>query len=83
MVLDDEEIERSRKDDVAGARSKAKRGAASLEARRKRFSKKAFEALASNDERAFAEQLRLANVLEGSEEWKRAWKYFRENSGRP
>jgi hypothetical protein len=83
MVLDDKEIERSRKDGIAASRSKIKRDAAAQESRRKAFSKKAYEALKANDERAFAEQLRLANVLEGSEEWKRAWKYFRENSGRP
>jgi hypothetical protein len=81
MVLDDEEIERSRKDDIAAARSKMKRDAAAQESRRKGFSRKAYEALRTNDERAYAEALRQANVLEGSEEWKRAWKYFRENSG--
>ena len=83
MVLDDKEIERSRKDGIAAARSKIKRDAAAQKSRRKVFSKKAYEALKTNDERAFAEQLRLANVLEGAEEWKRAWKYFREHSGRP
>jgi hypothetical protein len=83
MVLGDDEIERSRKDDIADARSKVKRDASAQESRRKGFSRKAYQALRTNDERAFAEQLRQANVLEGSEEWKRAWKLFRENSGRP
>ena len=82
MVLDDKEIERSRKGDVASTRSKAKRDATAQESRRKEFRRKAYQALRTNDERAFAEQLRQANVLEGSEEWKRAWKYFRENVGR-
>jgi hypothetical protein len=83
MVLGDDEIERSRKEDIATARSQAKRDAATQQSRKKQFSRKAYEALKANDERVFAEQLRLANVREGSEEWKRAWEYFRENSGRP
>jgi hypothetical protein len=83
MVLGDDEIERSRKEDIATARSQAKRDAATQQSRKKQFSRNAYEALKANDERVFAEQLRLANVREGSEEWKRAWEYFRENSGRP
>jgi hypothetical protein len=33
----------------------------------------------AKDERAFAADLRRANVRENSPEWKRAWEYFRAN----
>ena len=35
----------------------------------------------AKDERAYAEQLRLANVLEGSPEWKLAWEFYRAHCG--
>jgi hypothetical protein len=80
MVLSDDEIEESRLEDqrLAGQR---KREAARERKRQKVFSQVAYQAIRTNDERLYAEQLRLANVTEGSEEWKRAWKYFREHSG--
>ena len=83
VALDDDEIEASRREAISASRSKARRDAALQESRRKQFSKKAYEALRMGDERAFAEQLRQANVQEDSEEWKRAWEYFRANSRRP
>jgi hypothetical protein len=81
MVLDDDEIEGSRIEDQRGRPSKAKRDAAENRKRQKAFSKKALQAVKASDARVFAEQLRLANVTEDSEEWKRAWKYFRANCG--
>jgi hypothetical protein len=81
MVLEDDEIEDFRVQEQGGRPSKAKRDAAEERKRQKSFSKKACQAIKANDERVFAAQLRLANVVENSEEWKRAWKYFRENCG--
>jgi hypothetical protein len=45
------------------------------------FSKKALQAMKAKDERRYAEALRLANVREGSPEWKRAWEFYRANCG--
>ncbi|MGO9590165.1 MAG: hypothetical protein ACLP3K_09005 [Candidatus Acidiferrales bacterium] len=45
------------------------------------FSTKALQAMKAKDERAYAEQLRLANVPEGSPEWKLAWEYYRAHCG--
>jgi hypothetical protein len=81
MVIDDDEIEESREEAQRSRPSRIKREAAAERKRKQAFSKKACRALKFNDERAFGEQLRLANVREGSEEWRRAWKYFRENCG--
>ncbi len=61
-------------------------GAARREAAEKRkllekFSRIALQALQASDERSFAEALRLANVLEGSPEWKAAWEFYRAHHG--
>ena len=60
---------------------KAKREAFEERRIKEIFSKKALQAIRANDERAYAEALRRANVPAGSPAWKRAWEYFRAHHG--
>jgi len=75
MVFDDDEIERSRIQEQANT-NKAKREAAERKQTRNALSRSALRAKKAKDARAFAMQLRLANVRENSPEWKKAWDYF-------
>ena len=75
-----DEIERARTQEQ-GLTSAAKREAAEKRRQLKIFSGKAWQAITANDARAFAEQLRLANVRENSPEWGRAWEFFRSHCG--
>jgi hypothetical protein len=53
------------------------------EAQRKRaIVKAAMRAIETSDERAFSEELRRADVKDGSPEWKKAWEIYRAASGR-
>lgn len=53
------------------------------EAQRKRaIVKAAMKAIKTGDERAFSEELRRADVKDGSPEWKKAWEIYRAASGR-
>lgn len=70
------------------AQEERREGAAQREARKKarikrEASKKALEAMRANDQRAFAEALRLMNVRENSKEWKSAWDEFHRHRGKP
>jgi hypothetical protein len=56
----------------------AQQDAAATEKKRKRLARKALQAIRARDERAFAKHLREAGVHDGSDEWNRAWKIFRE-----
>lgn len=76
MVLDDDEIEKSRMEDQSGRPSQAKRDAAELRRSRKIIAQKALRAKKANDARAYRENLRLLRIVEGSQEWKNAWKFF-------
>jgi hypothetical protein len=53
------------------------------EAQRKRvIVRAAMKAIKTRDERAFSEELRRADVKDGSAEWKNAWEIYRSASGR-
>ena len=58
-------------------------GRSDSEAKRKQnaYNKKALLALQQKDERAFSDALRLSGIAEGSEQWKRAWTYYRKATG--
>lgn len=76
----DAEIDQVRNADQSLA-SKAKQKAFEKRKILRIFSTKALQAMNAKDERAYAEQLRLANVLEGSPEWKLAWEFYRAHCG--
>jgi hypothetical protein len=75
MAIEDDEIEKSRQQEQAGA-SAAKRGASERRKILKIFSQKALRAKKAKDARAYAEQLRLLKIDEDSLEWKKAWEFF-------
>ena len=72
-------------EDVRSAEQAAGGAAKESAAERRRllqiFTRKALAALQANDERAYAEQLRLAGVREDSPEWKAAWELYRVHHG--
>ena len=70
-----ERIEKTRREEQSLA-AKAKREAAEQARADKVFARKARQAKRAKDARAFGTLLRLRNVLEGSPEWKNAWKFF-------
>jgi hypothetical protein len=76
----EDEIDQVRKADQNLA-SRAKQEALEKRKTLQIFSTRALQAMKAKDERAYAEQLRLANVLEGSPEWKLAWEYYRAHCG--
>lgn len=76
MVLDDDEIERSRAQDQTRRPSRIKRASTERIKRRKVLGEKLLKAKLLNDARAYAEVLRWAEIGESSVEWKRAWDYF-------
>ena len=49
------------------------REAATKARKMKRLASKALEAIAAKDARAYAKHLREAGVVDGSDDWKRAW----------
>jgi hypothetical protein len=59
----------------------ARKDAATTEKKRNRLARKALEAIQACDQRAFATHLRDAEIRDGSDEWKRAWKIFRQECG--
>jgi len=75
MAIDDEEIEKSRQQEQAGA-SAAKREASERRKILRVFSEKALRAKRTKDARAYAEQLRRLKIDENSLEWKKAWEFF-------
>lgn len=78
----DPEVREILADEQRLARGAAREAATTLK-KRKRLARKAMEAIRARDERAFATHLREADVRDGSDEWKRAWKIFREACGEP
>jgi hypothetical protein len=75
MAFDEDEIEKSHGQDSSKS-TPARRAAAEKRRRTKVYADMALKAKKAKDARAYAEVLRLGNVLEDSEEWKIAWKYF-------
>jgi hypothetical protein len=76
MVMDDDDIEASRRQDQRGTPSKAKRDAVEQRKYREKIGRKAYDAKQAKDARAYGECLRLLRISEGSKEWKNAWEFF-------
>ena len=76
MVLDDDQIERSRIEDARRSPSRARREAAEEQRNRKAISHAAAKAKKAKDSRAYGECLRLLRIAEDSPEWKNAWDFF-------
>jgi hypothetical protein len=70
--------------EVIGDEKRVARGvgreAAAKNRKLKRLATKALEAIAAKDARAYAKHLQEAGVVDGSDEWKRAWIVFRKAS---
>ena len=80
----DDPKEREVRDEFSDAARRGRgKGRGDSEAKRKQnaYNKKALVALQQKDERAFSEALRLSGIAEGSEQWKRAWTYYRKACG--
>ena len=76
MVLKDDEIESSRIQDQGGTNA-AKREAAERKRERMKLAKELERLMRAGDDRGFSAALRRAGILEGSVEWKNAWKAYR------
>ena len=83
--MEDKPVDRDIQDVIADERRRGRGGPAAAEQRRKKkaLARGALKAIQLKDERMFSEQLRLAGVREGSNEWVRAWKIFRSAPSGP
>jgi len=84
-LVEDKPVDRDIQDVIADERRRGRGGPAGAEQRRKKktLARGALKAIQLRDERMFAEQLRLAGVREGSDEWVRAWRIFRSAPSGP
>ncbi len=83
--MEDNQVDREIEDVIAAETRRGRgRGPLSREQRRKEkaLERATLKAIAFNDERRFAECLRLAGIKDGSPEYVNAWKIFRQASGR-
>lgn len=76
MVLKDDEIEKSRKEEQSQS-TRLKRDAAEKHREHMRLAAELQRIMKARDERAFSAALRRAGILEGSPEWTNAWKAYR------
>jgi hypothetical protein len=84
MVMPEDPKEREVKDEFSDAAKRGRgKGRGDSEAKRQQnaYNKKALLALQQKDERGFSDALRLSGIAEGSEQWKRAWAYYRKATG--
>ena len=81
MDSDEKSIDPEIRDVIAAEKRRGRSGATANERKKQRMAAKALDAIRARDERAFAMHLREADVREGSDEWKRAWRVFRQACG--
>jgi hypothetical protein len=84
VAMADDPKEREVRDEFYDAAKRGRgKGRGDSDARKKQdaYNRKALLALQQKDERAFSDALRLSGIVEGSEQWKRAWAYYRKACG--
>jgi hypothetical protein len=80
----DDPIEKQVKDEFSDAAKRGRgKGHRDDESKRNQaaYQSMALVAIQQKDERAFSDALRLSGIVEGSEQWKRAWASYRKACG--